>query len=204
MSSIFLLNNVLIKDNTKCSSKETATLVVRCSKEDLNVELLNDVCANMDIDVLESDNEYINLSLNLSGSIPILSTINLNHKYLFKIKANSSRKVRVLEIEELEPFSFENNKIDVNNTSTIGVDDGDIPEPDDGDIPEPDDIDKNHMKNELLEKISIMIDSLKTNVKSLKSMQEEINKKHVNLKTLNKVDNYLNELFEKNNILHYK
>jgi|UniRef100_A0A6C0BR32 hypothetical protein len=196
MSSIFLLNNVLIKDNTKCSSKETANLVVRCSKEDLNVELLNDVCANMDIDVLESDNEYIDLSLNLSGSIPILSTINLNQKYLFKIKANSSRKVRVLEIEELEPFSFENNKIDVNSTSTIGVDDEDIPEPDD--------MDKNHMKNELLEKISIMIDSLKTNVKSLKSMQEEINKKHVNLKTLNKVDNYLNELFEKNNILHYK
>jgi len=150
----------------------------------------------MDIDVLESDNEYIDLSLNLSGSIPILSTINLNQKYLFKIKANSSRKVRVLEIEELEPFSFENNKIDVNSTSTIGVDDEDIPEPDD--------MDKNHMKNELLEKISIMIDSLKTNVKSLKSMQEEINKKHVNLKTLNKVDNYLNELFEKNNILHYK
>ena len=161
MSSIFLLNNVLIKDNTKCSSKETANLVVRCSKEDLNVELLNDVCANMDIDVLESDNEYIDLSLNLSGSIPILSTINLNQKYLFKIKANSSRKVRVLEIEELEPFSFENNKIDVNSTSTIGVDDEDIPEPDD--------MDKNHMKNELLEKISIMIDSLKTNVKSLKS-----------------------------------
>jgi hypothetical protein len=193
MSSIFLLNNVSIKDNTKCSSKETATLVVRCSKEDLNVELLNEVCANMDIDVLESDNEYINLSLNLSGSIPILSTINLNHKYLFKIKANSSRKVRVLEIEELEPFSFENNESDI---STIGDDDGDIPEPDDSD--------KNNMKNELLEKISIMINSLNTNVKSLKSMQQEINKKHVNLKTLNKVDNYLNELFEKNNILHYK
>jgi hypothetical protein len=57
----------------------------------------------------------------------------------------------------------------------------------------------------LLEKLEYNINTQKRLLKQLKIMAKEISENDfVDIKTLNTIDNNLNELFEKNNILHYK
>lgn len=211
--SNFILKNVLIVDNRKCSDKENPELVIKCETSQL--ELL---CKSMDIDVVDSKCEDLHISLKLSGPIAILETIDVQSYYQFSIKPSSKNKVRVLEIEQLDrkytdekqetqadSFVVNNTKIDeliIENKSETSSD-SDISSEED--FPEPDHLDRTQMKKDLLEKLEYNINTQKRLLKQLKIMAKEISENDfVDIKTLNTIDNNLNELFEKNNILHYK
>jgi hypothetical protein len=204
---------VLIVDNRKCSDKENPELVIKCETSQL--ELL---CKSMDIDVVDSKCEDLHISLKLSGPIAILETIDVQSYYQFSIKPSSKNKVRVLEIEQLDrkytdekqetqadSFVVNNTKIDeliIENKSETSSD-SDISSEED--FPEPDHLDRTQMKKDLLEKLEYNINTQKRLLKQLKIMAKEISENDfVDIKTLNTIDNNLNELFEKNNILHYK
>lgn len=215
--SNFILNNVLIVDNGKCSDKENPELVVKCETSDLD-----SLCKSMDIEILNNKCEDLHLLLKLSGPIPILEEIDIHSYYQFSIKPSSKNKVRVLEIEQLDrKYTDENQEAQENNV----VEDDNIQKDEEAvknesrsdsdtssesditeeDFPEPDHIDKILMKKELIEKLEYHISSQKRLLKQLKTMVKEISDNDfVDIKTLNTIDNNLNELFEKNNILHYK
>lgn len=206
--SNFILKNVLIVDNRKCSDKENPELIIKCETSEL--ELL---CSSMDIDILDNKSEDLYLSLKLSGPIPILEEIDIQSYYQFSIKPSSKNKVRVIEIEQLDrKYSDEKQMVQgdnivvedelvIENESEISSD-SDISEED---FPEPDHLDRTQMKKELLEKLEYHISTQKRILKKLKIMGKEISDNDfVDIKTLNTIDNNLNELFEKNNILHYK
>ena len=212
--SNFILNNVLIVDNGKCSDKENPALVIKCETTELE-----SLCKSMDIEVLNNKCEDLHLLLKLSGPIPILEEIDINSYYLFSIKPSSKNKVRVLEIEQLDRKYTDENQED-NVVEDVNIQkDREIVENESGsdtetssesditeeDFPEPDHIDKIIMKKELVEKLEYHITSQKRMLKQLKTMVKEISDNDfVDIKTLNTIDNNLNELFEKNNILHYK
>lgn len=187
--SSFLLNNVLIVDNKKCSERENAELVIKCSTNELD-----NLCEVMDIDILDGKCEDVLIVLKLSGPIPVLEEININNYFRFKIKPSSKKKVRVLEIEELDiketPADLGTEEVESDTTT-----ESDISEED---LPEPDYIDKCQMRNELVENLEHHIRNHKETLKKLKMMLKEIsNNEHIDLKTLNMIDNNLNELFEK-------
>lgn len=216
--SNFILNNVLIVDNGKCSDKENPELIIKCETTELE-----SLCRSMDIEILNNKCEDLHLLLKLSGPIPILEEIDIHSYYLFSIKPSSKNKVRVLEIEQLDrKYTDESQKAQEDNNvveddniqkdrevvenesgyNTETSSESDITEED---FPEPDHIDKIIMKKELVEKLEYHINSQKRMLKQLKTMVKEISDNDfVDIKTLNTIDNNLNELFEKNNILHYK
>jgi hypothetical protein len=213
--SNFILNNVLIVDNGKCSDKENPELVIKCETTELE-----SLCNSMDIEILNNRCEDLHLLLKLSGPIPILEEIDIHSYYLFSIKPSSKNKVRVLEIEQLDrkytdESQEDNNVVEDDNIqkerevleNKSGYDTETSSESDitEEDFPEPDHIDKIIMKKELVEKLEYHINSQKRMLKQLKTMVKEISDNDfVDIKTLNTIDNNLNELFEKNNILHYK
>lgn len=189
--SSYLLNNVLIVDNRRCGEREYPELTIKCDTEELDA-----ICKVMDIDILDGECEDIHLVLKLSGPIPVLETININNFFNFIIKPSSKNKVRVIEIEELDKT------IDITNDEKISDDaNSDTSEESqisEEDFPEPDHFDKTQMRNELLEKLEYHINNSKTTLKTLKIMLKEISSdEYIHLKTLNTIDNNLNELFEK-------
>lgn len=208
--SNYILNNVLILDNGKCSNTETPELVVKCETSQLET-----LCNKMDIKIINNKCEDLHLLLRLSGPIPILEEVDIQAYYRFTIKPSSKNKVRVLEIEEIEHTNqFEETEkeetfLKENKDSCGDIEKGPSEISDfyasEEDFPEPDYFDKKLMKKELLEKIEFHVNNHKVILKQLKDMAKEIsNKDFVDIKTLNTIDNNLNELFEKNNILHYK
>lgn len=176
----------------------------------------------MDIEILNNKCEDLHLLLKLSGPIPILEKIDIQSYYQFSIKPGSKNKVRVLEIEQLDrnytdetQKTKDNDIVEDDNIQKVEADveneyesdtetssDSNISEED---FPEPDHIDRTQMKKDLIEKLEYHISSQKRMLKQLKTMIKEISDNDfVDIKTLNTIDNNLNELFEKNNILHYK
>lgn len=210
--SNFILNNVLIVDNGKCSDKENPELVIKCETTELE-----SLCKSMDIEILNNKCEDLHLLLKLSGPIPILEEIDIHSYYMFSIKPSSKNKVRVLEIEQLDRKYTTDNQEDnvveddngygevVENESGSDTETSSESDITEEDFPEPDHIDKILMEKELIEKLEYHISSQKRLLKQLKKMVKQISDNDfVDIKTLNTIDNNLNELFEKNNILHYK